>query len=48
MEVICVNDGGSDSSLEILEEYAANDQRILVVSQLNGGAGIRKETGELN
>ena len=45
MEVICVNDGGSDSSLEILEEYAANDQRILVVSQLNGGAGSARNWG---
>ena len=27
IEVICVNDGSTDSSLEILNEYAAKDPR---------------------
>ena len=31
IEIICVNDGSTDNSLSILEEYAANDKRIKVI-----------------
>ncbi len=37
-EVICVNDGSTDNSLQILNQYAAKDPRIKVFSQQNGGA----------
>ncbi|MCD7781225.1 MAG: glycosyltransferase [Methanosphaera sp.] len=52
IEIICVNDGSTDSSLEILEEYAANDERITIIDQENGGHavatnnGMKKATGE--
>lgn len=36
-EVIAVNDGSKDSSLSILQEYAARDDRIIVVDQKNQG-----------
>lgn len=36
-EIIAVNDGSTDSSLAILEEYAARDQRIVIVSRENRG-----------
>lgn len=35
--MICVDDGSMDNSLEILNNYAQNDQRITVLSQKNGG-----------
>lgn len=41
-EVICVNDGSTDNSLEILNEYANNDSRIKVISQENQGQGVAR------
>ena len=35
LEIICVDDGSTDSSPMILEEYAKKDTRIKVVEQLN-------------
>lgn len=37
-EAICVDDGSTDNSPEILNEYAAKDSRIKVFSKKNGGA----------
>ncbi|MDR3049455.1 MAG: glycosyltransferase [Elusimicrobiota bacterium] len=45
IEIICVNDGSIDNSLEILREYAACDNRIIVVNQTNQGAGIARNQG---
>lgn len=51
-EAMCVNDGSTDGSLAILEEYAARDSRIRIISQPNRGlsaarnAGLLKATGE--
>ena len=45
IEIICVNDGSTDSSLEILEEYASKDDRFVVINQENGGAGKARNTG---
>ena len=39
IEIICVNDGSSDKSLEILKEYEKKDSRIKVIDQENQGAG---------
>lgn len=36
-ELILVNDGSTDNSLEICQEYAAKDKRITLISQENGG-----------
>lgn len=44
-EVICINDGSNDSSLEILEEYALQDKRIRVVNQTNSGPSMARNTG---
>jgi glycosyltransferase involved in cell wall biosynthesis len=33
IEIICVNDGSSDNSLAVLEEYAAADARVIVIDQ---------------
>jgi len=51
-EFICVNDGSSDSSADILAKYAERDNRIRIVNKPNGGlssarnAGIAASNGE--
>lgn len=44
-EVILVNDGSPDNSLELLEAAAARDGRVRVVSQFNCGAGAARNRG---
>lgn len=52
LEIILVNDGSPDGCLEIMQRYAKQDKRIVVVSQENGGlsaarnAGLRVATGD--
>jgi glycosyltransferase involved in cell wall biosynthesis len=46
IEIICVNDGSTDNSLDILNEYAAKDKRIRVLSfSKNRGAGAARNAG---
>lgn len=44
-EAICINDGSTDNSLEILEKYAKFDKRIKVISQENKGLSAARNTG---
>lgn len=44
-ECILVNDGSTDNSLEIAENYAANDPRFLVISQENQGVSAARNLG---
>lgn len=37
IEIVCVNDGSSDSSRVMLEQYSARDSRIKIVDQENSG-----------
>lgn len=37
-EALCVNDGSTDRSAEILQRYATRDARIKLLTQQNGGA----------
>lgn len=52
IEIICVNDGSTDSSPEILKNYAEKDSRIVIVDKENGGlsssrnAGMKVASGE--
>lgn len=45
IEVVCVNDGSTDSSLEILNEFAAADSRFRVFDKKNGGVSSAKNVG---
>ncbi len=45
IEIICINDGSSDSSSEILNRYAARDNRITVINQENQGQGNARNCG---
>ncbi len=42
IEVVCVNDGSTDGSLEILSEYASVDSRLKLVSQPNAGSAMAR------
>lgn len=44
-EVICVNDGSTDSSSDILKEYGLRDRRIKVISQENTGVSVARNVG---
>ena len=44
-EAICVNDGSTDCSEEILKEYALKDERIRYVSKDNGGTSTARNVG---
>lgn len=44
-ECICVDDGSTDGSGDILDDYAAKDARFRVVHQPNGGEGTARNAG---
>lgn len=44
-EAICVNDGSTDMSLEILREYEEKDARIKIFSQDNAGGSAARNAG---
>lgn len=45
LQIITINDGSTDNSLDILNEYKEKDSRIIVISQKNGGMGNAINTG---
>lgn len=45
IEIICVNDGSTDNSLQILQEYAQKDNRIKVVTQRSGEPSATRNVG---
>ena len=45
IEVLCVDDGSTDTSLEILHEYAAKDPRVTVYTQDHQFAGAARNLG---
>lgn len=44
-ELILVNDGSKDNSLEICKQYSESDARVIIVSQENGGASSARNHG---
>ncbi len=44
-EVICVDDGSTDTSSVILERYRVKDARVCIITQSNKGAGVARNRG---
>lgn len=45
IEIICIDDGSTDDSLDILREYAGKDQRVKVFDRTNHGYGASVNFG---
>ena len=45
IEIICVDDGSTNGSEKILDEYANSDPRFKIVHQENGGLSVARNTG---
>jgi CDP-glycerol glycerophosphotransferase len=45
LEIIAVNDGSTDSSLEILESFAASTPYLKIITKENAGLGAARNTG---
>lgn len=45
LEIVCIDDGSTDDSLAILQDYAARDARISVRTQSNAGQGAARNAG---
>lgn len=42
IEVICVNDGSTDGSLNILKKFAQEDKRFIIINKENEGQGVAR------
>ena len=45
LEIICIDDGSTDTSARTLAEYAARDERIRIISKANSGYGDSMNRG---
>lgn len=45
IEIICLNDGSTDKSLDIIKKYAKDDNRIVIVDKKNSGYGDSMNKG---
>ena len=45
IEIICVNDGSKDGSLDVLKRHAKKDKRIRIINQKNSGVSAARNNG---
>ena len=45
IEIICVDDGSTDNSLEILKNHQKRDERVRIVTETNAGPGLARNNG---
>lgn len=45
LEIIVVNDGSTDNSLEICEKFSQKDPRIRIINQTNAGVSFARNIG---
>ncbi|MFH2141736.1 MAG: glycosyltransferase [Bacteroidota bacterium] len=47
-ELIVVNDGSTDNTLKIVEQYCQKDKRIKLIDKINEGVSVARNTGYLS
>lgn len=45
IEIICINDGSTDDSLQLLMDYQKKDDRIIIIDQVNAGLSAARNKG---
>ena len=45
IEIICIDDGSTDNSGEIIDEYGKNDNRFKIIHQQNQGESVARNNG---
>lgn len=45
IEIICINDGSTDDSLRILQDFRKKDERIIIIDQKNAGVSAARNAG---
>lgn len=45
IEIICIDDGSTDHSLDIIKEYQAADARVRIVTENNAGVSVARNKG---
>ena len=45
LEIIIINDGSTDDSIKILNEYSEKDKRIKIIDQENKGVSFSRNVG---
>ncbi len=45
LEIICIDDGSTDKSLEIIKEYQKRDDRVRIVTETNAGPALARNKG---
>ena len=48
IQIVMVDDGSKDGSLDKVKQYALNDERLTVISQINQGQGVARNVGVRN
>ena len=48
IEIVVVNDGSTDNTLEVLEEMAKTNPNIKIINQENQGVAVARQTGLQN
>lgn len=45
IQIILVNDGSTDGSLDICKKYSSIDDRVLIINKINEGVSVARNTG---
>lgn len=45
IEIICIDDGSTDSTIDLIKDKQATDNRIQLIEQANKGPGLARNTG---
>lgn len=48
IEILCINDGSTDNTLEVLKSSSTSDDRIKIITQQNKGVSAARNTGIKN